>query len=196
MADLENFAWPTPDIFDHKLLAAQCRDLDQYALIYGFADVWERPALVRCWENMFLDMVERPEWAHFLCRKFTDFYKEDYTRAAEASGGRIDFYLLISDLSGQQGPLVSKPMFREFIAPYLKDLIDCIHGLGAGALPQLRAVHSFIPDLIAMGVDVLDPIQPVGPLMTPRAVEGRFRRESLLPRRHRLAGRVAARHAG
>ena len=39
---------------------------------------------VRGWEGMFVDMVERPQWAHFLSRKFTDFYKEDYTRAARS----------------------------------------------------------------------------------------------------------------
>ena len=107
-----------------------------YALLYGFADVWQRPALVRGWEKMFFDMIDRPEWAHFLCRKFADFYCEDYTRAAEATGGRIDLYLLISDLGGQTGPLISLATFREFVAPYLKQMIDCIHGLGGeGALP-------------------------------------------------------------
>ena len=115
---------------DHSALADQCRRWEPYALFYGFADVWQRPGLVRGWEGMFLDMAERPDWVHFLCRKFTDFYLEDYTRAAEATGGRIDLYLLISDLGSQPGPLISLPMFREFVAPYLKEMIDRIHGLG------------------------------------------------------------------
>ena len=104
-------------------LTEQCQRWESYALIYGFADVWQRPALVRGWEGMFVDMVERPEWAHFLCRKFTDFYKEDYTRAAEATDGRIDLYLVISDLGSQSGPLISLSMFRQFVGPYLKEMI-------------------------------------------------------------------------
>ncbi len=134
LADLEGFDWPTPDVFDYSTLAGQCRRLDQYAILYGFADIWERPSLVRGWEEMFVNMVQRPDWAHFLCRKFTDFYREDYTRAAEATGGRIDLFLVLSDLSGQNGPLVSLPMFREFIAPYIKEMVDCIHGLREGAV--------------------------------------------------------------
>ena len=55
--------------------------------MYGFADVWQRPALVRGWEGMFLDMAAHPDQVHFLCRKFTDYYLEDYSRAAEATGG-------------------------------------------------------------------------------------------------------------
>jgi uroporphyrinogen decarboxylase len=120
-------------------------------------------------------MVQRPDWAHFLCRKFTDFYREDYTRAAEATGGRIDLFLVLSDLSGQNGPLVSLPMFREFIAPYIKEMVDCIHGLGAKVLyHSCGQVRPFIPELIALGVDVLDPIQPAGPEMAPERLAAEF----------------------
>ena len=67
--DLKNFPWPSPDIFDYSTLAGQCRHHENRALLYGFADIWERPALVRGLQNMFLDMVERPDWVHFLARK-------------------------------------------------------------------------------------------------------------------------------
>jgi uroporphyrinogen decarboxylase len=124
---------------------------------------------------MFVDMAERPDWAHFLCRKFTDFYKEDYTRAAEATRGRIDLYLLISDLGSQSGPLISLTMFRQFVAPYLKEMIDCIHGLGGKVVyHSCGLIRAFIPDLIAMGIDVLDPIQPVNPEMAPERLEADF----------------------
>lgn len=174
-SDLEIFDWPTPDQFDYSSLAEQCRCHEQNALLYGFADVWQRPALLRGWEGMFLDMVHRPDWVHFLGRKFTDFYKEDYTRAAEATGGRIDLYLLISDLGSQTGPLISLTMFRQFVAPYLKEMIDCIHGLGGKVLyHSCGAIRNFIPDLITLGVDVLDPIQPVGPEMAPDKLKADF----------------------
>ena len=175
LADLESFDWPTSNQFDYALLPEQCCRWEQYALLYGFADVWQRPALVRSLENMFVDMVERPDWVHFLCRKFTDFYREDYAKAAEATCGRIDLYLLISDLSSQNGPLISLPMFREFVAPYLKEMIDCIHGLGAKVLyHSCGNIQPFISELIAIGVDVLDPIQPVAPEMAPERLNADF----------------------
>ena len=119
-----------------RAVPPQCQRWEDHALIYGFADIWQRPALVRGWEGMFVDMVERPEWAHFLSRKFTDFYKEDYTRAAEATGGRIDLYLVISDLGSQNGPLISPAMFRQFVAPYIAEMVG-LHPRpgGQGALP-------------------------------------------------------------
>lgn len=175
LADLEAFDWPSPDCLDRSELREQCRRHADRALLYGFADVWQRPGLVRGWEGMFLDMAERPEWVHFLCRKFTDFYLADYTRAAEITGGRIDLYLLISDLGSQRGPLISLPMFRQFVAPYLKEMIDRIHSLGGLVLfHSCGAIQRFIPDLIQLGVDVLDPIQPVGPDMQPEALKQAF----------------------
>lgn len=175
LAELEAFPWPTPDCLDRSQLKAQCVRCGQHALLYGFADIWQRAALVRGWEDMFLDMALRPECAHFLSRTFTDFYLEDYRRAAEITGGRIDLYLVISDLGTQRGPLISAAMFREFIAPYLKEMTDCIHGLGGLALyHSCGMIRPFIPELIACGVDVLDPIQPTGPEMQPESLKREF----------------------
>ncbi len=175
LADLESFEWPTPDCLDRSTLRHQCLHYDKYALVYGFADVWQRPALVRGWEEFFLDMIQHPDWVHFLCRKFTDFYLEDYTRAAEITRGRIDLYLLISDLASQRGPLISIDMFERFVVPYLKEIITRIHSLGGRVLfHSCGDVSPFIPRLIRLGVDVLDPIQPASPRMQPEGLKAAF----------------------
>ena len=51
LAELEAFPWPTPDCLDRSRLPDQCRRYEDHALLYGFADVWQRPALVRGWEG-------------------------------------------------------------------------------------------------------------------------------------------------
>jgi uroporphyrinogen decarboxylase len=174
-AELEAFDWPTPDCLDRSQLKEQCRRFERHALLYGFADIWQRPALVRGWEEMFVDMAERPEWVHFLCRTFTDFYLEDYARAADITDGRIDLYLVISDLGSQRGALISLAMFRSFVAPYLKEMVERIHSLGGRAMfHSCGMVRPFIPDLIELGVDVLDPIQPTGPEMQPEGLKRDF----------------------
>ena len=175
MAELESFPFPTPDCMDYAALGEACRRHDRHALIYGFADVWQRPALLRGWEGWFVDMIEHPEWAHFLSRTFTDFYREDYTRAAEFSGGRIDIYLLLSDVGGQNGPLISRDMFRTFVAPYVCEMVEVIHGLGGKAMyHSCGAISPLIGELIALGIDILDPIQPVSPAMSPERLKSEF----------------------
>lgn len=173
--DLKNFDWPVPDMFDYSHLDGLCKKHDGYAVIYGFADIWQRPSLVRGMENAFVDMVENPDWMHFLSRKFTDFYKEDYSRAYRASGGRIDIFLVISDLGSQSGPLFSTGMFNEFVAPYLKELADHIHNLGAYVMfHSCGNIFPFIERLIEIGVDILDPIQPAGDAMKPEILAASF----------------------
>lgn len=201
----ETFPWPTPDDFDYSALAAQVDRHQDYGLIYGFADVWQRPALVRGWEHMFLDLAEAPDRVHFLCRRFTDFYKLDYTRAMEVSGGRLDLFLLLSDLGSQHGPLVSLPMFRTLIAPYLGEMIEHIHRLGARVLyHSCGDISPFIEDLLALGVDVLDPLQPVNEAMGPERLgeqyggrvifHGGIDMQGVLPRGTPEQVRAAVRH--
>jgi len=175
LTDLERFPWPSVDDLDFSGLVEECRHLDDYAFLYGFADIWQRPSLVRGMEGMFLDMAERPEWAHFLCRRFTGFFSAEYTRAAEVTNGRIDMYLVISDLGTQRGPLISHAMFAEFVAPYIAEMVSVIHSLGGRALfHSCGNIATLIPTLLDLGIDVLDPIQPVGPEMAPERLAAEF----------------------
>ena len=65
-------------------------------------------------------------------------------------------------------------MFREFIAPYLKEMCGLIHELGAKVLfHSCGSIRPLIPDLIELGVDILDPIQPVCD-MTPETLKSEF----------------------
>ena len=168
--EIKDFPWPQNDDFDYSQLRDQCERIrgKGCAVRYGSADVWQRPTLVRGMQNAMTDMYDNPEWMHYMCRLFTDFYKEEYKRAWEESGGCIDMFVIYSDVGSQRGPMISAGMFLEFVAPYLRDLVETIHRLGAKALfHSCGDISSFIPEIIKTGVDVLDPIQPVNDNMMP-----------------------------
>jgi uroporphyrinogen decarboxylase len=175
VGDLEKHAWPTPDIFDYSVMRDQRDRFRDYAVMYEGADLFTRPSLLRNMENMMVDMIERPEMAHFIFRKFTDFYCEDITRALEATDGGFDIYCEWSDYGTQRALLISVPMFREFVAPYLKRLIDLCHAAGLKFMAHsCGAIRPIIPDLIALGVDILDPIQVAAAGMEPAALKRDF----------------------
>jgi uroporphyrinogen decarboxylase len=175
LEDIKNFQWPSPHDFDYSNLKKLCEAHKEYAIMYGFADMWQRPALIRGMENALMDLIINPEWVHFLSKRFMDFYKEDYTRAYKASGGKIDIFLVISDLGGQIGPIISLDMFNDFIAPYLKELTDHIHNLGAYIMfHSCGMIFPFIERFIEIGIDILDPIQPINEDMKPENLAGRF----------------------
>ena len=174
--DIKNFNWPTTDLFDYSNIKTLCQMNKEYAILYGFADIWQRPSLIRGMENALRDLILNPDWVHLLARRFTDFYKEDYAKAQKASGGKIDIFLIISDLGGQDAPIISIDMFDDFIAPYLKELTDHIHNLGAYAMfHSCGMIFPFIERFIEIGIDILDPIQPVSEEMKPENLAKYFK---------------------
>ncbi len=173
--ELKDFDWPKNNDFSYAQIGQQCDKYENYAIMYGFADIWQRPCLLRGMENALMDLYINPEWVHFLGRKFTDFYIEDYKNAYKASSGRIDIFLVISDLGTQHAPLISLELFDEFIAPYLIEIVNAIHDLGAFVMyHSCGMVLPFIERLIEIGIDILDPIQPVAPEMSPRNLKDNF----------------------
>jgi len=173
LEEIMAFPWPNNDVMDYSHLWDDIKKAREKGLAvrYGFADIWQRPALVRGLENHLADMYENPKWVHWLSRKFTDFYLEEYRRAWEASRGNIDIFYVISDMGSQKGPLFSLDMFKEFIAPYLKEMAAFIHSLGAYIMfHSCGDISSFIPEIINCGVDIINPIQPTTKGMRPEAL--------------------------
>lgn len=166
--EMQQHPWPTPDIFDYSVMAEQVKRYPEYAILYEGSDLFTRPSILRGMENLMMDMSMQPELAHFVFEKFTAFYCEDLTRALEATGGRFQLYCEWSDYGTQQGLLMSVPMWQEFVAPYLKRLIDVCHSGGVKfMLHSCGAIRDLIPEIIRLGVDILDPIQAAAVGMEP-----------------------------
>jgi uroporphyrinogen decarboxylase len=175
VADLAKHDWPTCDIFDYSVMREQCARYRDCAIMYEGADLFTRPCILRNMQNVMFDMVERPEMAHYLFDKFTTFYCEDITRSVEATDGGFDIYGEWSDYGTQRALLMSIPMFRTFIAPYLKRMIDHAHSLGLKFMAHsCGAIRPLIPDLIELGVDLLDPIQVAAEGMEPGGLKRDF----------------------
>ena len=176
--EIEAFPWPTCSDVDYSTLAEQCDRCDGYAIAFGNADIFERPALVRGLENMLCDTALHPDWVEYLTKVFLDFFIEDFNRSMEATGGRIDIYYAMTDLGTQSGLLQSMDTFRRFIAPSIRTLADLVHRHGVKFMfHSCGAVREAIPDLIRLGVDVLNPIQPAAAGMDPQGLKKDFGRE-------------------
>ena len=174
--DFTGFGWPSVEMNDYTGISELCRGYDDYAIVYGFGDVFTRPSIVRGFENFLLDMYVNPEYVHFLINKFTDIFIEDYRRAFRESGDRIDIFLVMGDLASQLGPIFSLEMFDSFLGPHIKRMAEAVHEMGA-----LLMFHScgesidFYGRLIGCGVDIIDPIQPTSDKMSPENLNLSFK---------------------
>lgn len=173
--ELQDFAWPTIDMIDYSGLKNQCKKYDDYAILYGNSDIFTRPSLVRGFEIFLSDMIENPEFVHFLAGKFTDFYVEDFTRAQKESDNRIDIFICYTDLASQMGSLFSTAMFDEYMAPCLKRLADRVHELeGLLFFHTCGESYKFFDKLIECGVDIIDPMQRTSERMSPERLKADF----------------------
>lgn len=175
LAEIKAFPWPTCDDVDYSGIAEQCDRYDGYAIAFGNADIFERPALVRGLENMLCDTALNPDWVEYLCGVFLDFFVEDFIRTMEAARGRVDIYLAMTDLGTQSGLLQSMDAFHRFIAPSIRTLAGLVHRHGVKLMfHSCGAVREAIPDLIGLGVDILNPIQPAAVGMEPEGLKHDF----------------------
>ena len=100
----------------------------------------------------------------------------------EAAGEYVDILRLSGeDLGTQEGPMISLPMFRRLIRPYMeklwrfakKKLLEKNPGAKI-MLHSCGSVRWVIPDWIEMGLDILDPIQPKAKGMDPFQLKADF----------------------
>jgi len=126
-------------------------------------------------EQALMDMVAAPGLVECAFDHMLEFALEDFRRLLEASGGRIDITVPSDDLGSQTGPLFSPDCFRRFQKPRFARYIELARQAGVYVFYHTDgAARTFIPDLIEMGVDVLNPIQWRCPGMERRPLKADF----------------------
>jgi uroporphyrinogen decarboxylase len=82
---------------------------------------------------------------------------------------------IADDYGTQRGLMMSPQMWRVFFAPHLETLADMAHNEGIKVfLHCCGSSREIIPDLIALGIDILNPIQPQAKGMDPRDLKAHF----------------------
>jgi uroporphyrinogen decarboxylase len=161
--------FPFPEIagpYEPKGLAQQvCRlhDLGMAAggnLPHLGGELFEAAWRLRGLENFMLDLVERPDWAHFLITRLADHARRNAETLARAG---IDLLSLDDDVGMPGSMMISPAMWRKFFKPPMADIIQSARS----SRPELRVLfHSdgffepIIGDLIEIGVNAINPIQP------------------------------------
>lgn len=162
--DIENYSWPSLDWFDYSNLSAEIDRLnraDRRAIMFFAGGAFETPWYMRGLEQFLLDLVEAPEIAECISSHVSGFYKQRALRAIEASGGKLDIIGSGGDIGTQRGLMLAPDLWRQHIKPYSTRLIRAFKELGL--ITFYHSCGSLVPvinDLIEMGLDILDPLQP------------------------------------
>lgn len=167
--DIETYPWPDPYA---KGRANGLRERAKYlyentdyaiaarAMSHGIFELaWE----LRGMENFLADMIADKEFAEALLDKILEIQIGFYDVLLTECGEYLHVVETGDDYGTQTGPFMSPELFEEMILPRRKKLNDFIKSKA----PQVKifhhtcgSVYKLMDQLIACGIDILNPVQP------------------------------------
>ena len=116
-------------------------------------------------EAFLVDMGVNSEFAHALLDRVTTAIEGLLRLAMQAGGKHFDMVELPGDdYAGNTNTLMSPAMFRRFIKPCIERLVTAIREHNPSIRVMLHsdgAITKLIPDMIALGIDVIHPLEPI-----------------------------------
>ncbi|KPJ58737.1 MAG: hypothetical protein AMS15_07755 [Planctomycetes bacterium DG_23] len=180
ISELERYPWPDPDWYDYDEVARQAEKHPEYAII-NTAGRLNRTSLLhaamylRGMDLFMLDLALRPDLARAILGQIAAYYLAHNERIFRAARGLVDIFMLGDDFGGQEGLLVSLAMWREFFVPGLGEFIAQAKSFGLKVMfHSCGSIKALIPDLIGLGVDILNPIQVRAKNMQPAVLKAEF----------------------
>jgi uroporphyrinogen decarboxylase len=179
---LQGYHWPDPA---HPGRLAGLAEEAQEARARGklvvlgahCAGVFEMAWFLRGLGRFLTELASDPATAAFFLDKALELKVGYWEHALSELGEYVDLVNEADDVAGQQGLLISPRMYRRFVKPRHRELLASIKK----AAPHVKivfhscgAIRPLIPDLIEVGVDVLNPVQISAPGMEPVALKREF----------------------
>ncbi|MCL4396407.1 MAG: hypothetical protein M1482_16665 [Chloroflexi bacterium] len=122
--------------------------------------IFECAWALRGYERLMTDLMLRPDLADTVL-DFPYAYHTQVTRRLVETG--VDMIWLGDDVGAQNGMLISPAAWRRFLKPRMAELIASLRKIN----PEIKiayhsdgAIYPIVPELIEIGIDVLNPIQP------------------------------------
>jgi len=124
----------------------------------GYFGIYERSYAIMGWNEFMLNIAGNPKVVEELMDKVTD-YKVEHAKKMVETGFKIAHHG--DDFGTQFGSFFSKDMFMKYIFPRLKREWKVFTDAGLPImLHSCGNISEFIPELIGIGLKILEPVQP------------------------------------
>jgi uroporphyrinogen decarboxylase len=154
--------WPKKEWFDFSKISEQLDRHEDKAIMFGHWGPFQTATDLRPEEKLYMDMAANPEVAAKIFDKMHEFQMWYYREIFEAGKGRIDILRTHDDYGTQKSMLFSTSMWKEYFEKHTKELTALAHEYNAFFWQHsCGAIRPIIPELIAAGIDALEPLQPV-----------------------------------
>ena len=161
VAEIErNYTWPNPDWWDYRRIPRQLRGWEDYPVNGGGSEPFLIYKNLRGQEQAMMDLVLYPEIVHYCLDKLFELAYQNTLRTFEAIPGKATYIYVAEDLGSQHDLLFSPAHIREYLFPGMRRMIELGHSAGVYIFHHDDGnVTRILPDLIELGIDLLNPIQ-------------------------------------
>lgn len=163
VAEVEAYPWPDPEWVDVSHMRAEALQYErQYAILGGeWSPFWHDAIDLLDFDGLIYQMYDAPEIVDAVMGHCADYYLAVSRRIFEAAGDAIDIFFIGNDFGAQAGPMISPKLFRRFILPHLKRFVDLGHEFGKPVIMHCDgSIRVLLPDMIAIGLDGIQSVQP------------------------------------
>ncbi|MCX7806369.1 MAG: uroporphyrinogen-III decarboxylase-like protein, partial [Planctomycetota bacterium] len=155
-----NYRWPDPDWWDYSGIPVKIKGQEHRPIKGGGSEPFLTYKALRGMEQAYMDLIENPEIVHYCLDKLFHLAYENTRRIYEAIPGKVLISYVAEDLGSQNDLLFSPAQIREFLLPRMKKMMDLVRQAGAFVFHHTDgAVRKILPDLIEIGIQVLNPVQ-------------------------------------
>lgn len=182
--DIDNFNWPT--LKEGKIEEAYSKakffnDQDEYAIILDAptGGVMESATWLVGLKAFFTDLYSNYEFFDHLLETITfDLFIPYWKKVLneEGLGDLIDIVLIGDDFGMQDRMIISPRLFRKLVKPKLKAVVSKIKESSNAKvmLHSCGSIYPIIGDIIEIGFDILNPLQPKAQDMDHKKIKSKF----------------------
>ena len=116
---------------------------------------------LRGFENWFIDTKDNLIFCEALLDKVLHYWMDYYTDFLVKIADLVDIVMIGDDLASQNGPIFSIDFYRNILKPRHQKLIEHIKSITNAKIcfHTCGSCFEFIPELIDIGIDILNPVQ-------------------------------------
>jgi len=170
LANLDSFtSYKIPDPEKQEIIKKQYKNFEKNIRRYGkthaivggvTCTVFEAVEMLRGMENTMIDLVTNEDFINELMDKIVNYHFKIGKKLVELG---VDIILIGDDVGMQNGMLISPKIWRKFLKPRYDYLFRNWKKINSNILFALHSdgyIEPIIGDLIEIGVNILNPIQP------------------------------------
>jgi uroporphyrinogen decarboxylase len=178
LESLRRYRWPAPEWWNFCSLRATIEGLDQseeYNIRYRLGSVFETAWSLYGFQRFLSDLASNPALPVYVMERVAEVHLANLERVLEIAGDLIDIVYFYDDLATQEGLLVSPAMYRRYIRPFHRRIVEMAKHHGKPTMLHCcGSVYPLIDELIEMGLNILNPIQPTAKNMHPENLAEEF----------------------